>query len=100
MTWEIDTPSRSFAAFAGDFRSFVCLGSANGAGEDSPTQAPRFNFLPVLWTSMIPWTQIPAECREHRRARTRLFPMGPIPGVMPALKGDALITHGFRAAGP
>lgn len=88
------------AAAADEFRGFVYLGRANGPYEYRPAQAPRFNFRPVLWTSMIPLTQLPGECRERWRARTGLFPMGPNLGVMSSLEGDALIKPGPGPAAP
>lgn len=72
-------------------RWFLYLGRVNGPYEYGPELTPRFNTRPVLWTSMIPLTQVPAECREHWRARTGLFPMGQILDAMSSLEGDALI---------
>lgn len=82
------------AAAVDELSAIVYLGRANGPYEYRPAQAPRFNFRPVLWTGRIRLTQIPAECREHWRARTGLFPMGPILGVMSSLEGDSLIHPG------
>jgi predicted Mrr-cat superfamily restriction endonuclease len=87
-------------ALVDDFRGNVYLGRASGPYEYRPARAPGFNFRPVLWTSMLPLTQVPAKCREHWRARTGLFPMGPILGAISPLEGDALIKAGPGLAGP
>lgn len=86
-------------AMVDERRSCLYLGRVCGPYVYSPADAPLVNRREVLWTCMYPLIQVPAECREHWRARTGLIPMGKIFGQMSALEGDSLIRTSGNQAG-